>query len=124
MELRALRRKRGFTLVEMAVAMAIVGVALVSTADLWLKATFADQAIMQRDDATMLIMQLLETQIRGIPYDDQVPTSGMDHHTGLHYAMTFAQVTPTLRQVTLTLTAPGTTAPFASVVTLVAREAP
>lgn len=124
MELRALKRQRGFTLVELAVAMAIVSVALVSTANLWLKATFADQTIMQRDDATMLIMQLLETQIRGVPYDHQVPTSGVDSHTGLHYAMTFAQVTPTLRQITLTITAPGATTPFDSVVTLVARETP
>lgn len=119
-----MRRTRGFTLVEMAIAMGIVSIALVSTANLWLKATLADQAIMQRDDATMLIMQLLETKIRGIPYDHQVPTSGVDSSTGLRYALTFSQVTPTLRQVTLTITAPDATTPSDSIVTLVAREAP
>lgn len=122
--------QRGMTLLEVTIAIGIVSLALVPTANMWLAASQATVAAEQRSRATALAQRVLESSVRDVSYDQQVATSGVDVESGLSYALTLAPAalaplsTPTLRRAQVTVTPAGGSDPLAELVSLTAKEAP
>lgn len=119
---------RGFTLMEVAVAMAIIGIALVPATNLWVNASKATAATDQLALATNLAQRTLESKIRDVAFDNQQAASGIDPQTGLQFTLAIASESipgysaPTLRRVQVTVSLPGSATPIAQLVTLTARE--
>lgn len=122
---------QGMTMLEVTLAIAIVGIALVPTANMWLAASQATAAAEQRSRATALAQRVLESSVKDVSYDLQVATSGVDVASGLSYALVLEPaplapplVTNTLRRARVTVTPPGATEPLVELVSLTAKEAP
>jgi hypothetical protein len=89
-----------------------------------LKAAQANAAIEEREKFAILVQRLLETKVRGVPFDQVIPASAVDADTGFSYDLTVDTTTSsTLRKVTITVKAPGAAVPIDRLVTLVAKEA-
>lgn len=123
-------RQRGMTILEVTLAIAIVSIALVPTANMWLAASRATVAAEQRSQATALAQRVLESNVRDVAYDQQVATSGVDVGSGLSYALTLEAAplppltTRTLRRARVTVTPAGSPEPLVQLVSLTAKEAP
>lgn len=124
-------RQRGMTILEVTVALGIVSIALVPTANMWLAAAQATAASEERAQATALAQRVLESSVRDVSYDQQIATSGIDVASGLAYALTLAPATlapplstSTLRRAQVTVTAAGSAEPIAVLVSMTAKEAP
>ncbi|HEY9854814.1 MAG TPA: prepilin-type N-terminal cleavage/methylation domain-containing protein [Stenomitos sp.] len=124
-------RQNGMTLIEVALAIAIVSIALVPTANMWLASAQATASAGQRSRASALAQRILESSVRDVSYDQQVATSGIDVDSGLRYALTLAPATlapplktSTLRRATVTVTTTNDPQPLVELVSLTAKEAP
>lgn len=124
-------RQRGMTILEVTVALGIVSIALVPTANMWLAAAQATVAAEERAQATALAQRVLESRVRDVSYDQQIATSGIDVASGLAYALTLEPATlapplstSTLRRAQVTVSAAGSAEPIAVLVSMTAKEAP
>lgn len=121
----------GMTLIEVTLALGIVSIALVPTANMWLAAAQATSAAEQRSKAMALAQRVLESNVRDVSYDQQVATSGIEIDSGLQYALTLTPeplpaplTTSSLRRAVVTVTPRGGDAPIVELVSLTAKEAP
>ncbi|HEY9899027.1 MAG TPA: prepilin-type N-terminal cleavage/methylation domain-containing protein [Pantanalinema sp.] len=120
-------KQAGFTLIEIVVAIGIITIALLPAMTMRLKAAQANVAIEEREKFAILVQRLLETKVRGVPFDALASVSGVnDPDTNLRYDILFSQYatpSPSLKKVTITAYAPSSPAPIDRLVTLVAKEA-
>jgi prepilin-type N-terminal cleavage/methylation domain-containing protein len=120
--------QRGFTLLEVALALAIIGITLIPAANMWLAVSQASIATEQLALATNLAQRTLESRIRNVPFEDQQPATGLDPQTALRYTLTIASEsipghsTPTLRRVEVTVSSPDSATPIVQLITLTAKE--
>lgn len=126
-----MRREQGMTLIEVTLAIGIVSIALVPTANMWLAAAQATAAAEQRSKATALAQRVLESSVRDVSYDQQVATSGVEVDSGLQYALTLEPATlpsplttATLRRAVVRVIPTGGDEPLVELVSLTAKEAP
>lgn len=124
-------RQNGMTMLEVTIAIGIVSIALVPTANMWLAAARATAAAEERAQATALAQRVLESRVRDVSYDQQVATSGIDVGSGLGYALSLAPATlapplstSTLRRAQVSVTAAGSAEPIVVLVSMTAKEAP
>ena len=125
-----MRNARGLTLIEVVLAMAIIGIALVPASRMWVASSQATSATERQAAATNLAQRILEAHFRNVSYAKQVPVNGTDAATGLAYRMTLepmslpAGYTPkTLRRAWVVVTEPGNLRPIAQFYALTAQEA-
>lgn len=124
-------RQHGMTLLEVTLAIAIVSIALVPTANMWLASARATAAAEARAAAGALAQRVLESSVRDVAYDQQVATAGIDVASGLSYALALDPVTlaaplttSSLRRATVTVTTRDSSRPLLELVALTAKEAP
>jgi len=121
------RQEDGMTLIEVALALAIISVALVPTANMWLASAQSTQAAERLARAQLLAQRMLESQVRDVAYSQQAATSGIDVTSGLSYDVTLSAQsypslsTPTLRRAVVTVRAADGTF-LAQLTTLTAKE--
>lgn len=115
-------KRKGLTLIEIAVALGIVAVALVPAVNMWLSASQANQATGDYAEALVVAQLLIESKIRVIAFDDQVSESGVDAASALAYDLQVVPLSPTLKRATATVKRPGSEDALVKLVTLTAKE--
>lgn len=125
-----MKRQRGFSLLEVAIAMAIFAIVMVPAATMWLAVSQASVVGEQLALATNLAERLLESRVRNVPYEAQQPAEGFDAETALRYTLSLSPVTlpghatPTLRKVEVRVSLPDRDAVLVRLVTYSAKETP
>lgn len=121
---------RGQSLMEVILAVAIIGIALVPASRMWVASSQATSATERQAAATNLAQRILEAHFRNVSYAQQVPVSGTDPGTKLAYRMTLEPMTlpsgytpKTLRRARVVVTEPGSLQPIAQFYALTAQEA-
>lgn len=124
-----MKNERGFTLMEVSIALAIVGITMIPAANMWVAISQASIASEQLARATNLAQRTLESRIRNVPFDEQQPASGVDPETSLYYDLTFTpesiphqKIPSTLRRVEVSVSSPGEGTALVRLVTLTAKE--
>lgn len=117
------KRERGFSLIEVAISLAIVSIALVPTAQMWVGISRANVAIGQKAEALVVAQQVLEREVRSKAYDDQPLGTfpGVDATSGLDYVLERTAAGPTMKRAEVNVRAAGE--PLIRMVTLTAKEA-
>lgn len=94
LRLRKPRAEAGFSLVEAAIAMLIIGIALVPTSRLWVSNAQANQAIGRKAEALLVAQQVLEREVRGKSFESlpTSPLSGDEPASGLQYELVLTPV--------------------------------
>lgn len=120
--------QRGFTLLEVALAMGIIGITMIPVANMWLAVSRAAIVANELALATNLAQRTLETKIRNVPFDAQQSATGIDPETALQYTLTVTSEvipghsTPSLRRVEVQVSLPDSATPIVHLVTLTAKE--
>jgi prepilin-type N-terminal cleavage/methylation domain len=121
---------RGQSLIEVILAITIIGIALVPASRMWVASSQATVATDRQAAATNLAQRILEAHFRNVAYAKQVPLSGTDAGTGLAYRLTLEPMTlpagytpKTLRRGRVVVTEPGSPQPIAQLHALTAQEA-
>ncbi len=127
MDLRvnAARAEAGASLIEVALAVTLIAIALVPTSRLWLASAQADQAAAEKTEALVIAQRLLEQRVRAIPFASVSSVTGTDSATGLTYAMALADVPGMpagVKRVEISVSRPADSAPLIRMVTLAAKE--
>lgn len=117
-----MRKRPGLTLIEIAVALGIVAIAVVPAVNMWLAASAANQATGDYAEALVVAQLLIESKVRVIAFDDQVSASGVDAASTLAYDLQVVPLSPTLKRATATVKRPGSEEPLVRLVTLTAKE--
>ena len=118
------RDERGFSLIEVAISLAIISIALVPTAKMWVAISQANVAVGQKAEALVIAQQVLERDVRSKAFDDQpVGTyQGVDATSGLRYVLTRTQPGTSLKRAEVNVYASEDH--LIRMVTLTAKEAP
>lgn len=116
-----LKNQTGVTLVELAIAMVIITVALASTASMWLMQSRAGQSVTRLSQALDVGVSLIESNFRNLPFASQVNTSGTDPTTGLNYSLTIVPITATRHGCRIDVTQPGIQTPLLSLYAVSAK---
>ena len=116
--------ERGLSLIEVAISLAIVSIALVPTSKMWVGISQANVAIGQKAEALVVAQQVLEREVRSKAYAEQrVGTfDGVDATSGLRYVLLRTEAGPSLKRTEVNVYASGE--PLIRMVTLSAMEAP
>jgi prepilin-type N-terminal cleavage/methylation domain-containing protein len=118
---KRLKKRPGVTLVELAISMAIIGIAVVPTATMWLRAAQANETS-ERTAKAMIVAQLvMESQVRVVSFDDQRSASGTDA-SGLTYQLTVSNAATNLKRARVAVFWPGQTEAVLELETLTAKE--
>lgn len=129
MDLRmsARRHESGASLIEVALAIALIAIALVPTSRLWLASAQADQAAARKTEALVLAQRLLERHVRAQAFAS-LPLgamAGRDAASGLDYVMEVSNA-PALpsgvKRIEVRIFAPGQADAVIRMVTLAAKE--
>ncbi len=118
------REESGFSLVEVAISLAIISIALVPTAKMWVAISQANVAVGQKAEALVVAQQILEREVRSKAYDAQ-PVGrfeGVDATSGLRYVLMRTEPVSRLKRAEVNVYASGE--PLVRMVTLTAKEAP
>ena len=120
----ARRGEAGFSLIEVAIALAIVSIALVPTAQMWVAISQANRAIGQKAEALVVAQQILEREVRSKGYDAQPLGSfpGVDATSGLSYELTRVASGATLKRAEVRVFESGGGSLLIRMVTLTAKE--
>ena len=116
--------ERGFSLIEVAISLAIVSIALVPTSQMWVALSRANVAVGQKAEALVVAQQVLEREVRSKAYAAQPLGSfdGVDTTSGLRYVLLRTEAGPRLKRTEVNVYASGET--LIRMVTLSAKEAP
>lgn len=119
------RSEAGFSLVEVAIALSIISIALVPTAQMWLAISQANHAIGQKAQALVVAQQVIERDVRAKPFSAQGPgtVTGLDASSGLRYELERVALGPGLLRAEARIMEPGQNTPLIRMVTLTAKEA-
>lgn len=123
-------KARGQSLIEVILAITIIGIALVPASRMWVASSQATAATERQAAATNLAQRILEAHFRNVAYAQQVPVSGKDVGTGLAYQLTIEPMSlpsgyspKSLRRGRVVVTEPGSSQPIAQFFALTAQEA-
>lgn len=121
---------RGFSLIEVILAMTIISIALVPASRMWVASSQATVATDRQAAATNLAQRILESQFRNVSYASQKAASGTDPSTGLAYRLTIEPMplpapypVKTLRRAKVVVTEPNSNVTLAQFHALTAQEA-
>ncbi|GEM_PF-3036376 len=117
--------ENGFSLIEVAISLAIVSIALVPTAQMWVGISQANLAIGQKAQALVVAQQVLERDVRGKAFASQSvgSTVGSDATSGMSYVLEITAPSPTVLRAEVNVSAPGAGGSLIRMVTLTAKEA-
>ncbi len=118
------RAEAGFSLIEVAIALAIISIALVPTAQMWIGISQANRAIGQKAQALVVAQQVLEREVRSKAYDDQPLGSfpGVDATSGLDYVLERSASGTRMKRAEVRVFQAGEPAPLIRMVTMTAKE--
>jgi Tfp pilus assembly protein PilV len=120
--MRAGGGRPGWTLIEAAVAMAIVLVVALPASKMYAAAVEANAATEQQVKALILAQLVLESRIRVVPFDQQQAATGFDPDGDLNWTLTLTPVATNLRKARVEVRAPGQTAVTLKLEALSAKE--
>jgi hypothetical protein len=125
LRLKADRAEAGASLIEVALSITLIAIALVPTSRLWLASAQADQAAAHKAEALAVAQRLLEQRVRAVPFAAVSGVAGTDPATGLAYAMDLADVPGMpagVKRVEIRVSRPTEPDPLIRMVTLTAKE--
>lgn len=115
------KKRPGLTLIEVALSLAIVGIAVVPAATMWVRAAEANRTSERQAKSLILAQLIIESRVRVVPFEDQKSESGTDG-SGLRYDLVVTSDTATLKRARVTVYSPPDTAATVELETLTAKE--